>query len=1023
MKTKNILLLSFASLSLLLSACAKQRPIDKVRDADNETLSKQTFTGQGKDAKLWFMKVTATRQTANGGFVFPGLQSEARLGSFRFVKDALRFENALSTYSKKKNAQTDRELLEEWSIKNTDTRLAESDGKVTNKEVEDDTRSSDKKRFFTIDWASTKLAELSTFPYTYELAVLGACWSKRSAALEENSREITEDNINFTIRVDYIQNPICTVMLGDVRRAFREDFTYTVSYKYSFARYKPSDYKPLVYKGEFDPIRQKYGFFDTVLETYHSDLNKLETAEQTQLKLLMNRWKTGDPKKPIVHHVFFARDAAEEHKWTFSDAKVGVIARVNELLERNNIGMRFAIHNSDWCDAKSTDVNLRCIKDGKHPREFGDIRYSFVQILDEDALETPLGYGPSSVNPMTGEVISANTTLYFGYLKYMVHRMKTARDRDPVKFAESSLYGEMKKALAVGTKGFNTQKLEDWSMPMETNDPLLPGYDMLLSKLLYGNPAWYRFTGSAVTANATYRPAKSTATDYLSWMNRTQATQARESLETSQKIMKELDEIQKKSVSHPRNSTLHFVGPALADARHMIIEGKTAEEVIRHVTYNVALHEFGHNLGLRHNFFGSVDKKNWGPKMKVTHTDAEGKKYEAEAQQKSSTVMEYVHGRDWSALEFGFGKYDEAALTYAYTNGQVDLAEKNKTTYLYCTDEHRSLNAMCNAHDQGTTPSEVVRSLIETYEDAYQIRNLRFGRAYWDTSEYLRTVYTAMFQIKKFLAMKQQSFNEDNLRKELTAMGKDKDTVDEQTFKLTEHLNRALILSVAFYQSVIQQQDSDRPYDSRYEDFTGALDRIGILYDKVFAMYFAMDDNLVLNNPNAGENYTSYLTETLVNPALAPIMQKFSENALTIRVDMKPWFIGFARALYAMNATNFENNYRDSSVIDRIGVACYSAATFQDNFGLSTVGIDHQRAIVNKSKNDYFVPGDEISIVKYGGKFYVSSKKKNPYAFSIIANAITTRSFDSGINHLKQDVIELFNLYRQARGLPAQCDD
>ena len=186
MKTKNILLLSVASLSLMMTACAKQRPIEKVRDADQETLSKQTLTGTGKDAKMWLMKVTATRTTADGGFVFPGVQSDAKIGSFRFVKDSLRFENVLSTYAKKKNAQTDRELIEEWTIKNTDTRLAESDGKVTNRETEDDTLSFDRKRYFTIDWASTKLAELSSFPYTYEMAVLGGCWGKKSAALEEN---------------------------------------------------------------------------------------------------------------------------------------------------------------------------------------------------------------------------------------------------------------------------------------------------------------------------------------------------------------------------------------------------------------------------------------------------------------------------------------------------------------------------------------------------------------------------------------------------------------------------------------------------------------------------------------------------------------------------------------------------------------------------------------------------------------------------------------------------------------------
>ena len=48
---------------------------------------------------------------------------------------------------------------------------------------------------------------------------------------------------------------------------------------------------------------------------------------------------------------------------------------------------------------------MRCTEGNKRPREFGDIRYSFIHILDEETITAPLGYGPISVNPLTGEYL------------------------------------------------------------------------------------------------------------------------------------------------------------------------------------------------------------------------------------------------------------------------------------------------------------------------------------------------------------------------------------------------------------------------------------------------------------------------------------------------------------------------------------------------------------------------------------------------------------------------------------------
>jgi hypothetical protein len=56
-------------------------------------------------------------------------------------------------------------------------------------------------------------------------------------------------------------------------------------------------------------------------------------------------------------------------------------------------------------------------KDGvcKNPgvkKELGDLRYSFLSWVDNDQPTGPLGYGPSSPDPLTGELINANANIY-----------------------------------------------------------------------------------------------------------------------------------------------------------------------------------------------------------------------------------------------------------------------------------------------------------------------------------------------------------------------------------------------------------------------------------------------------------------------------------------------------------------------------------------------------------------------------------------------------------------------------------
>ncbi|MEZ4752577.1 MAG: zinc-dependent metalloprotease [Bdellovibrionota bacterium] len=62
-----------------------------------------------------------------------------------------------------------------------------------------------------------------------------------------------------------------------------------------------------------------------------------------------------------------------------------------------------------------------------------------------------------------------------------------------------------------------------------------------------------------------------------------------------------------KEMGHVRNTTVYPLSAVLSDALQMSLEGLSDDDILETLIYRVAIHEFGHNLGLRHNFYGSVD--------------------------------------------------------------------------------------------------------------------------------------------------------------------------------------------------------------------------------------------------------------------------------------------------------------------------------------------------------------------------------------------------------------------------------
>ncbi|WP_050937076.1 zinc-dependent metalloprotease [Vibrio harveyi] len=209
------------------------------------------------------------------------------------------------------------------------------------------------------------------------------------------------------------------------------------------------------------------------------------------------------------------------------------------------------------------------------------------------------------------------------------------------------------------------------------------------------------------------------------------------------------------------------------------------------------IHEFGHSIGLRHNFKGSLDQEHFFSqediaKQKAKLSDAGYPN--ASLSTDSTSTMEY--GVDMMGM--GFGPYDLAAIRFGYKrevqDNRATLSDWNNPKYWhslkafdearraewakdedngatrlgsvklldekigsevadlnpqdssngwsnfigmkYCTDGNVSLNSDCNRFDVGFDIDQISQYYIERYLNRYESRNLRNERRDFYTVDY-----------------------------------------------------------------------------------------------------------------------------------------------------------------------------------------------------------------------------------------------------------------------------------------------
>jgi hypothetical protein len=510
--------------------------------------------------------------------------------------------------------------------------------------------------------------------------------------------EIKRGVINFELEKEYVvsknEQCIAKYLFGEGLKP--QNLSFKTNFFYSLVRLKDLISKEYIPKPYSIPEQEIFGFFKNTQQIYDENYySKIDVSN-------LNRW---NPKKKKITY-YLSDSFNEEGNEQFRQITLKVFEDINKVFKSIKIPFTMEL--------------LR--PSGKTP---GDLRFNMINLVTDPLEDIILGYGPTISNPLTGEIVSASVTLYSGVLKKIIPKVYKGMEITSQENAKilKTIFPRIAKTIDLiekwpGRKSeINLEAAENFPVVSNRIDPRVTA-------------SFDYFTPENSIKADTSKLGKNTYLENLEYLTKNNAYPSELYLNGGRGKTYPDGILEYKEIWNS-DKTLRKWELLTENERR-----KVTELILPHAFRTILIHELGHNLGLRHNFMGSVDKKNFYTD-KDFESSPDGKKslfgIEVPQNPNFSTIMDYGFS-EISELPI-FGKYDIAALRFAY-NGEVEnengefkkieeLGNRYFKKYAYCPDEAVGSSVFCNYFDEGTNYSEIMQHYQKKYEDFYEATNFR----------------------------------------------------------------------------------------------------------------------------------------------------------------------------------------------------------------------------------------------------------------------------------------------------------